>query len=270
MLYPPVEERQAAILRLQAQAWALRDQGVPGVQLWRKLTEYALLPYWELHDGVKASDCVMQDLAVVILGPFALKYLDWFDKITLDFVQDPLLNRFVSDFHDLQLPEYAVITQAWWQAGYAGKIDDLSDPGLDRAFAADFRPELNDGTDNQIFHCFFYLFMAYVTQASLTIRAASVYHELFDKGGSTEDHAAALVAIQVGTRLRQERDSGDPGAALEQWPEVIAATFGKAFDGLAPLAQTLRAETSELLQNPGFFQGLLRQAEDTLIRLKNS
>jgi hypothetical protein len=269
LLFPDLEARHAAIASLQAKAWALRDQGLPGVVLWRQLIEQALLPYWDLHNTVKASDCVMQDLAVVILGPFALKYLNWFDQIRLDLVQDPLVNDFLCDFKDLKLPDFEVITQAWWQAGYAGKIDDTIDPGLDSHLASDFRVELNDGTDNQIFHCFFYQFMAYVTQANFTIRAASVYHELFDKGGSTQDHSAALLAIHTGSRLRQLRDGPDPGAALEQWPEVISAVYGQNFEGLAPLALELRQETHEILQNPGFFEGLLRSVEETLIRLKN-
>lgn len=269
LLFPDLTMRQEAIARLQAKAWALRDQGVPGVALWRQLVEQALLPYWDLHDPLKASDCVMQDLAVVILGPAAIKYLQWFDQIRLDVVQDPLVNRFLSDFKDLKLPDFEVVTQAWWQAGYAGKIDDTADPGLDSHFASDFRVELNDGTDNQIFHCFFYHFMAYVTQASFTIRAASVYHELFDQGGSTQDHCAALLAIYTGTRLRQLRDGSDPGAALEQWPEVISAVYGQDFSGLAPLALELRQEINSELQNPGFFEGLLRSFEETLIHLKN-
>lgn len=269
LLFPDREARQAAIASLQAKARALRDQGLPGVALWRQLTEWALLPYWDLHDPVKASDCVMQDLAVVILGPFAIKYLNWFDQVRLDLVQDPLVNSFLRDFKDLKLQAYEVIPQAWWQAGYAGKIDQSKDPGLDSHFAKDFLDELNDGTDNQIFHCFFYQFMAYVTQASFTIRAVSVYHELFNQGGSTQDHCAALLAIHTGTRLRQLREGPDPGAALEQWPEVVSAVYGQNFEGLAPLALELRQETQAFLHTPGFFEGLLRSVEETVIRLKN-
>jgi len=269
LLFPDLTTRQAAIAHLQAKAWALRDQGVPGVALWRQLVEQALLPYWDLHDPLKASDCVMQDLAVVILGPFALKYLQWFDQIRLDVVQDPLVNTFLSDFKDLKLPDFEVITQAWWQAGYAGKIDDTTDPGLDSHFASDFRLELNDGSDNQIFRCFIYQFLAYVTQANFTIRVASVYNELFEQKGSTQDHCAALLAIYTGMRLRQLRDGADPGAALEQWPEVISAVYGQEFSGLAPLALALRQEINVELQNPGFFEGLLRSFEDTLIHLCN-
>jgi hypothetical protein len=156
----------------------------------------------------------------------------------------------------------------WWEAGYAGKLDDTRDPGLDQNGAADFRPELNDGTDNQIFHTFFYQFMAYVTRAAAVIRAASVYHELFDKGGSVQDHAAALVAIQTGTCWRQLRDSTDP--QLAQWPELIRAAYGRFWHGEAALPLKLRQETDQLLHQPGRLAALLRQAEETLIRWKNT
>lgn len=258
--------RQANIRALANKAAELRDQQVPGVQLWSELTRQAVAAYADAAIPVtRRCDFVIQDLSVVILGPFALKYLRWFDKITPDMVQDRLVNDFFSELARLGVPGPDPVPE-WREAGYMSKLDDSVDPGLDRHFGKDFRPQINDDTDNQIFHTFFYQFMAYVTRASLTIRAASVYHEIFDKGGSEEDHTAALVGIKTGTELRRLRDSGKPEA--ETWHELILAAYAKDVPTeLSPAAQAFRKQVDALVLKPGKLDAAVRSAEHGLIRM---
>lgn len=244
---PSLAERQQQLLALQRLAWEWRDQQLPGVTLWARLVEVAVQAYPELEPA-RRSDLILQDLALVILGPASLKYLDWYEGITPDMLEDPMVKAFERDFAAFNLPPASPNSPAWWEVGYAGKVDDAVDPGLDRQFAADFRPDLNDHTDNQIFHTFFYHYMAYVTQAPETIRAASLYHELFDIGGSTEDHTAALIAIATGQQWRQWRDSEQAAEALQDWPASIALAYGKE-GGAALLSDMPRlAQPSERLK----------------------
>ena len=262
-----VASRQGRIRGLADLALYLRQRETPGVALWRELTRTAASAYATTElTPVQQADFAMQDLAVVILGPNALKYLRWFDKITPDQIQDPLVNQFFAELGRLGLPPAEPVL-AWRETGYMSKLDDEVDPGLDRHFGADFRPEINDHTDNQIFHTFFYQFMAYITRASLTIRAASVYHELVDKGGSEADHTAALIGIRAGTELRRLRDSGTP--ALEDWPELILAAYGKQPlpENAGPRAHHLRQQIDTLIAHPGSLDTALRGIEYSLIRL---
>jgi hypothetical protein len=261
--------RHSHIQTLAAQARADQARQQPGAALWHALVTTAITAYPEVEPQQRC-DWIVQDLAIVILGPFARKYLAWFDKITLDAVQDPLLHAFEADFAALGLPEGTPDAPGWREAGYCSKLDDSVDLGLDQTFGSDLRPALNDGTDNQIFHTFFYHFMAYVTQAKLTIRAASVYHELFDKGGSPEDHSAALLAIQAGLRWRSHRDTHPP--LIAAWPESILAVYGDPAQYRVhhPEAQEMAAEAKRLLEDPGWLQGSLIQAEHAVIRWVNA
>lgn len=259
--------RQIQILAAQARA----DQALklPGATLWSRLVTTAITAYPEATPSQRC-DWIVQDLAIVILGPFARKYLAWFDKITLDAVQDPLLNAFEADFAALELPEGTPEAPGWREAGYCSKLDDTVDLGLDQTFGSDLRPALNDGTDNQIFHTFFYHFMAYVTQAQLTIRAASIYHEVFDKGGSPEDHSAALLAIQAGLRWRSHRDQQPD--LISAWPESILAVYGhpQQHPVTHPEAIAMEHEATRLIDDPGWLQKGLLHAEHGLIRWVNA
>lgn len=256
--------RKHQIQQLSALALTLRSQKLPGVRLWRELTRMAVAAYTDTGlPPARQADFAMQDLAVVILGPYALKYMHWFASITPHPVQDPLLQAFFSDLGQLGLPP-AEPVPAWREAGYAGKINDLFDPGLDRCFGRDFRPQLNDLSDNQVFHTFFYQYIAYVTRATLTIRAASLYHELFERGGTIQDHTAALIGIQMGYVLRQLRESEDPQLLL--WPDLVEAAYAaEPTTQLAPAARQLRHQLDTLLHQPRPLDATLRQLEFGLI-----
>lgn len=262
-------DRQRRIQALAARALELRAQRLPGVQLWSELTRSAVAAYAdaEIPPALRA-DFVIEDLALVILGPSALKYMGWFEKITPPALRDPLLASFYADFGRLGLPPLEP-AQAWRQAGYVGKVNDLLDPGLDRHFGRDFRLALNDKSDNQIFHTFFYQFIAYLTRSPLTIRAGSVYHELFERGGSVQDHNAALTGIEVGRSLRRLRDSADP--ELEIWPELMLAAYARQAPArLSPPALALRRRIDELLTHPTGLDITLRSFEYGTIVIMNS
>lgn len=259
------ESRRVHLQELGRQALKLREQKRPGLELWSELTRQAAAAYADSRLAPeRQADFVIEDLAVVILGPAALKYLGWFRQITPHPLQDPLCDTFIADFNRLGLSAEWGYTH-WRLAGYAGKREERFDAGLDRHFARDFRKAFNDHSDNQIFHTFFYQFIAYVTRASLTIRAASLYHELFEYGGSLADHRAALTGIQVGLFLRQLRDRGEP--ALSQWPDYLRAAYGLKAAGLSPSASALRQRIDRLLQQPTPADAGLRALEFGLIRL---
>lgn len=309
-----ISTRKQNITQLAAYALELREQKLPGSALWARLTQKAVEAYADLPlETAARADAIVQDLAIVILGPFAPKYIAWFEKITPDLVEDPLVKQFYRDLCLLSLtsgPAFYELIQAekinppegvefpnqagedypesmvqwlqdnagtsvlpagleasiWRPAGYVGKLNDETDPGLDRHFGEDLRPQINDQTDNQIFHCFFYQIMAYISQAAWTIRAASVYHELFDKGGSTHDHTAALIAIETGLKWRELRDSQEPDFA--SWSQLITAAYAKEPPAEASsLAQKFRTQINELLNKPNPLDGLIRGAEYGLIRL---
>lgn len=272
------EKRRQHLQHLAGYALQLRQAKTPGVQLWSRLTAEATDYYRQsdLEPDAQA-DAAMQDLAIVILGPFALKYLQWFEQITPDLTQDPLVHRFLKEIpvlldipHEKTIESFSNLLEfgpIWRQAGYMSKIDDSLDPGLDSHNGADFRPEIDDQSDNQIFHTFFYQFMAYVTQAKMTIRAASVYHELFDKGGSEQDHTAALIGIESGSLWRQWRNQGEP--QLELWDQLILAAYGQA-DMPASSPQSVlafRQSIDDLVQRPDFLDNALRSLEYGLIRM---
>lgn len=266
-------QRRQNIQDLHDLALQLRDQQIPGVTLWSRLLADVVQRYEPLAvDPAVRCDMIMQDLAVVILGPAALKYLTWFEALTPDAFEDPLVKQFFTDFEALGLPAITEpFVSDWRQSGYAGKLDEALDPGLDRHFANDFRPELNDHTDNQIFHSFFYQFMAYVTRADETVRAASIYHEVFDAGGSVEDHTAALLAIATGHVWRAQRDSSLALTSIHYWPAMIQMTYGKVGPDLL-LGQDLHPDIKafyerieHLLADPDPWERLHRSAEYGLI-----
>ena len=249
---PTLAQRQRNLRALGQLAWHWREQAIPGVELWARLTAYAVTLYPEVPAPTR-SDLIMQDLALVILGPAALKYLNWYDAITPEFWEDTQVQRFQRAFQQLNLP--AIMSpdaQAWWSVGYAGKIDEDKDPGLDRHFGQDFRPELNDHSDNQIFHCFFYVYISYVSQAPYTVRWASLYHEFVDVGGSVPDHRAALVGIELGQLWRQWRETHNAGH-LQAWPASLRLSFGRdpGLDNTSPELSVLRQKIEKIIVPEG-------------------
>lgn len=251
-------ERKANLKQLQSLALSLKAQGKPGVELWSEMTRAAVAAYAgkQLSDARK-SDFVMQDLAISIVGGDAYKHLKSYQGLPWVRQPDPLVQTFFADWQALGIPP---ANDDWKAAGWAGG-------NLDPAHCADFRPEIADGTDNQIYHTLFYHFMAYTTQAPFTIHGGSIVHEVKDEGTSYQDHNACLSAVTTGMALRRKRDSQDAGAWLQDWPAITRAAYAR--DGGAeiqagtagPRARAADRAIRELLAN----KPLLWKAENVAI-----
>lgn len=210
------EVRQDVLLKLQERALELRNQGVPGVEIWSKMTAYAMELYQD--KGVTSqqmADFVTLDLAIVFVGPASYKYLNDYAWVAS---QDPKVDEFLEDFKALGLDQ--ADEGGWIAGGYATM-------GLDGGKGESFRPEINDKTNNQIYHTSFYHFMGYATQDLTMVQAGSYLHEIKDGGSSVEDHNAGMLGGATGMLFRSMRDSGDAKAAVEAWPDLISAAYGK-------------------------------------------
>lgn len=213
-----IADRQAALRALQTLARDLKAQGRPGVEIWSKLTQAAVDQYADKQlDPRRKSDFVMQDLAVSVIGADALKHLKSYEGLPWVRKPDPLVKTFFQDWKALGIPP---ADNNWEAVGWAGGE-------LDQHASADFRPQIADGTQNQIFHTLFYQFMGYTTQAPQTIRGGSIVHEVRDNGTSSEDHNAAYVGMHTGMTLRNLRDGADPAGALQDWSGMTRAAYGK-------------------------------------------
>lgn len=212
-----VADRQGNLKRLQSLARELKATGTPGIKLWSEVTRAATAAYaGKQLSPQRMSDFVMQDLAISLVGGDAVKYLQSYADLPWVRQPDPLVKSFFADWKAMGIPPQ---DGKWDRVGYAGAELDLSR-------CADFRPELRDGSKNQIYHALFYHFMAYTTQAPVTIHGGSLVHEFKDEGASSEDHNAAFVGIAAGTALRRLRDGSDPAASLQEWPALTEAAYG--------------------------------------------
>ncbi|PKL76620.1 MAG: hypothetical protein CVV27_09380 [Candidatus Melainabacteria bacterium HGW-Melainabacteria-1] len=229
-----VAERQANLKQLQSLAHDLKARNTPGVELWSKLTQAAVAAYEgrQLAPGRK-SDFVMQDLSIALVGGDALKHLQSYLKLPWVRRPDPMVNTFMRDWALMGVPP---ADQNWERVGWAGDK-------LDRHRCADFRPEINDGSENQIYHTLFYQFMAYTTQAPFTIHGGSLVHEIRDNGTSSEDHNAAFVGMSTGMAMRRMRDGAQPETSLREWPVITRAAYGKG--GGPDLATSERARITD-------------------------
>jgi hypothetical protein len=245
-----VAERKANLLKLQALAQDLRSQGKSGVAIWSELTRSASQAYADKNvSAARKSDFVMQDLTVVVVGGDAFQHLKSYQKLPWVRQADPLVKTFFDDWAALGLPPQ---DGKWDNVGWAGS-------GLDQTHCSDFRPQIADGSDNQVYHTLFYHFMAYTTQAPFTIHGGSIVHELKDPGTSSEDHNACFAALATGISLRKMRDSKQAGEALQDWPAITSAAYGR--DGgpeiksgnAGPRAQAAHQRVSQLLAHKPLF-----------------
>lgn len=258
-------ERTAQRQRLQRLALHWRADEIPGVELWRRLTAYAVQAYPHVPQPQR-SDHIMEDLALVILGPAAQRYLRWYDQIT-PWGKDPLVIHFLARFSMLKLPP-SDAHAAWRRLGYVGKLNETQDLGLDQQWGQDFKSAFDDGTDNQIYHSFFYQYMAYLSRDPERVRWGSLYHEWVDEGRSVPDHRVALAAIELGLTWRHWREQAYPGA-LELWPESIALVYGRApLWKPQPALQPLQQRIQHVLQ-PHKGEALRQLLEWGSIELRN-
>ncbi len=251
-----VADRKAAAQQLQTLARDLQSQKLPGVEIWGKLTEVAIDNYsGKQLSPQRQADFAMQDLVVNVIGKDAFKHLEDYKNLLWVRTPDPLVKTFQDDWAAMGLPPK---DNNWEAAGWAGN-------GLDTHFGEDFRPEINDKTNNQIFHTLFYQFMGYVTQSPVTIRGGSIVHELRDDGTSSEDHNAAYVGMTTGMALRDLRDSGSPD--LKNWDSITMAAYGKKGgpEVRAGQANTRAQEMNQLISNKLNNQGLIWKSENLVI-----
>ncbi|HEY9842576.1 MAG TPA: hypothetical protein V6D23_19085, partial [Candidatus Obscuribacterales bacterium] len=213
-----IADRKANLKQLQSLARQLKAEGRPGVEIWSRLTRAAVDSYAAKSlPAARKSDFVMQDLVVAVIGSEGPRHLKTYQSLPWVRHPDPLAQTFFDDWAALGIPP---ANGDWKSVGWAGEE-------LDRHHCADFRPEIADGSDNQIFHTLFYQFMAYTTQAPFTIHGGSIVHEFKDEGTSSEDHNACLAAVTTGMALRRQRDSQDAAAWLQDWPSITQAAYGK-------------------------------------------
>lgn len=253
-----VAERRDNLKALQAQAHTLHNQGKGGIEIWTSLMQSALDHYANRGlSPARQADFAIQDLTLTVVGPDALKHLQEYNKLPWVRHPDPLIQQFLNDWSAMGIrPD----DKSWEkQIGWAG-------PGLDSHHAQDFRPEINDHSDNQIYHTMFYEFMGYLTQDPLDIRAGSIVHELRDGGTSSEDHNAQYVGAATGLRLRALRESNQ-SQSIQNFPALMRAAYGKAGGpdirrGQAPAqAWDLYAQINEKLTH----KNLAWKTENTVI-----
>lgn len=245
-----VEDRQQNLKDLQGLAHRLRDQGMPGVEIWGALRSEAVARYASTDvSPQRQADFVMQDIALVTVGKDALKYLEQYEGLPRIGKIDPMVDTFQSDWSALGVPP---ADKNWEAVGWAGN-------DLDTHTGKDFRPEINDKTKNQIYHTMFYEMMGYVTQDDLLIRAGSIVHEVrdgvADGGLSTEDHNASYVGTAMGKAFRQMRDGKHTEQALKQWGALTLAGYGKGggpevrAGKASPEAQQVHTQMTQKLSN---------------------
>lgn len=251
-------DRQANLKKLQSLARELKSQAKPGIALWSEVTRQAVANYDNKQlSPQRKSDFVMQDLAIALVGGDAYKHLKSYDGLPWVRKADPMVKTFFEDWAAMGLPP---ADGDWDKAGWAGGE-------LDQHACADFRPQINDGSKNQIYHTLFYHFMAYTTQAPFTIHAGSMVHEIKDEGTSSEDHNAAFVGIATGMSMRRLRDGSEAEAALREWPSLTQAAYGKnggpeiQAKTASPRAREFDAGIEHMLKN----QNLVWKAENLSI-----
>jgi hypothetical protein len=204
-----------AVLQAELHDYArsLSAAETPGVKLWTQVLQRAV----DYHAGradltvQERFDAVLRDTGAVLVGERTLdgrfRQLQRVDDGLLGWLvrSDPL----VAWFRDELVPMHDGL--------YAGG-------NLDTTTGSDFRAEFRDGTDNQIYHTYFYVVLGYATRDPATVNRGSLYHEVFDPGGSWADFAVGNWAGHLGAQLRRWRDEGNLDA-LRAMPTLVGATF---------------------------------------------
>lgn len=252
-----IAERQQNLSQLREAALTLKFRNRPGVEIWTEMTQMAVENYADRNlSPQRKADFVMQDLAILFNGPDAHRHLQSYAHLPWVRSPDAMVQRFFDDWQLLGVPP---ADNDWEAVGYAGM-------GLDDGHGRSFRPRINDKTNNQIYHTFFYQFMGYVTQSSFNIRGGSMVHELRDGGTSSEDHNAMYVGMHTGLALRQMRDR-ESDAGLSDWAAMTRAAYSpgggrEVLSGAAsPRVQAHHHKIQKLLDRPN----LLHRAENGLI-----
>lgn len=247
--------------RLRDEARMMHRAGVPGIELSARVMGLAAAHYG--RDGsltpAQRSDAAMRDVAAVLLGGSAASNLALMAK--LPGKQDPNAARFIEALELLDAEKMVALGDGGAQRT----------PNLDPTQGDDLRADLRDGTRNQVFHTFAYVFLAYASGDRLKVNAGNLKHETLDPGASVADFTAGVWGAQIGDSLRSARDAGRPnafadlpaiwGASLSTTPERYGDPRATWNDGVdrrklaGKIAERVRRDSGNPDGNP--FAGAL-------------
>ncbi len=258
------------VQELRAYALALKAQGVPAVEQLGLLSANALHRYQAMPGLTQQErmDATMRDLAGAILGPTARTLLDEFSKVATLGGRVPL-------------PASALVDRFRQGLGAAG-LESMPHGGhrdnLDPTAGLDFKAGFRDGSQNQLFHTFAFVYLQYVGDNELVSRGANLKHELLDFGGSSTDFHASHAGMLLGGWLRDLRDGK---GELSSVPALLVGALSKdgaragaasapwnAGQDQSALAKTANDRFQHFLDDPGPGLRLLDFVVDNFSREK--
>jgi hypothetical protein len=244
---------------LRDHALALREEGVDGVELWAQLMEEALdLARDDEETAEGLLDRAVQDVAAVTVGRYHIQSeVDGAGgplHMTLGRAGRQTLAELEELYH--HLPEHPTERYERYDPYFAGT-------GLDPTDGRSFRPDISDGTNNQIFHTGFFQYLAYAVDGTTLADAGNLAHETTEgapapsnlrsqmlapgrpyggladvvrilpdgginwAGQTREDLQASLDGADLGMVLRDIRDSPSADYLVEAVPDLIRAAYGR-------------------------------------------
>ena len=217
----PISTRKRHIEELRSLARSLQAQKLPGVEIWVALMRHALDQNRDLPvSAASKMDNIIQNMAIVTVGREAYHHLGDYRAIT----------RRMAQLHipgSPSAPEARFVDRFLAELKLLGGDHAAAIEPLDTHHGADFKPQLNDQSANQIKHTFFYHFMGYVTRDDFGVVCGSLLHEIRDEGSSAEDHHAGIWGSQMGIHMRLLRQKSPTARTLESLPALIGAAYGR-------------------------------------------
>jgi hypothetical protein len=256
-------ELDAHMVDLRRAAFAARDEGKRGVEIWSEITRRSV-EFWKDREGVSEEqkyDEVMADVSSVFNGPAAIQHLTTYQRT---FGRLPRSDQNVP--HMLE-----VLKRRRGGLGYVGG-------GIDPTQSEDFRPAFNDGSNNQVFHTNFFVLLGHAAGKNdpKIVNLVNLKHELLDGGRSVPDWTASEAGAEIGRTIRLLRDTGKGRKGLLALPTIIGSSFsnqpgdyarpyGPEGPDYTSLSQVLGETMSEFEQAPR--TGYASQIQRGLIRL---
>lgn len=256
-------ELDAHMVELRRAAFAAREEGKRGVEIWSEITRRSV-DYWKDREGVSEEqkyDEVVADVAAVFNGPVASQHLTTYQRT---FGRLPRSDQNVP--HMLE-----VLARRRGGLGFVGV-------GIDPTQSQDFRPAFNDGSYNQVFHTNFFVLLGHAAGKNdpKIVNLVNLKHELLDGGRSVPDWTASEAGAEIGRTIRLMRDNGMGRKGLLALPTIIGSSFssqpedyGRPYGPEGPdytsLARVLGESMSTFEKQPR--TGYASQIQRGLIRL---
>jgi len=244
-VFPNISDDHREFLKyIHDYALYLRQSGVPGIELWVKVTKKVVAYYEQRNDMTiqEKYDAVIRDLEIVFLGraisnPLlayeAIKGLEVFYQGLESFryiLSSPFLvmlyripYKAAHEFIQLNnnLKKFRSFDDEIIESYFIGADMDLDN-------CKDFRTYFCDGNNNQIHHTYAYVALGYATDDFTFTNALNFLHEILplSGGGSIEDYNVGIWGLLVGRLIRSLRDSKDKDG-LKFVPEIFGAVFSK-------------------------------------------